>query len=84
MGEVPCIEVSDPRNALDMAVAGAVKTVLPTFTGAKTRGLEQVSDDIEELEPMQWLVTHHEEQHLPEVRRVIDRLHEVLVANCAT
>ena len=82
-GEGACIEVSNSRNALDMAVAGAVKTVLPTFIGAKTRGLIQVSDDIEELEHMQWLVTHHEERHVPEVRRVIDRVYEVLVASNA-
>jgi len=83
-GESPCIEVTNPRNALDMAVVGTAKTVLPTFIGGMTKGLRQVSDEIEELEHMQWLVTHHEERHVPEVRRVIDRMHDVLVAQCAT
>lgn len=75
-----CIEVSNPRNALDMAVAGVVKTILPTFIGETTQGLQQVSNEIVELEHMQWLVTHHEERHVPEVRQVIDNVYDVLVA----
>lgn len=75
-----CIEVSNPRNALDMAVAGVAKTVLPTFIGQTTLGLQQVSEEIEELEHMQWLVTHHEERHIPEVRQVIDKVYDILVA----
>lgn len=71
------IEVSHPRNALDLAVAGAAKAVLPTFIGDAT-GLVQVTEEIEELEHMQWLVTHHEDRHLPEVRAVIDRILQVL------
>lgn len=79
-GGARCIEVSNPRNALDMALAGAVKTVLPTFIGGSINGLQQVSEEIEELEHMQWLVTHHEERHVPEVRLVIDRIHAILMA----
>lgn len=74
----PFIEVSHPRNALDMALAGAVKTVLPTFIGDATKGIERVSQPIEALEHMQWLVTHHEERHTPEVRLVIDWMQKVL------
>ncbi|MFK7854873.1 MAG: LysR family transcriptional regulator [Granulosicoccus sp.] len=79
--EAPCIEVSSSRNALDMALAGVVKMVLPTFVGAKLENLKQVSDEIEELEHMQWLVTHHEERHVPEVRQVIDRIYNTLASN---
>jgi DNA-binding transcriptional LysR family regulator len=75
-----CFEVSNPRNALDMAVAGVVKTLLPTFIGETTQDLRQVSDEIEELEHVQWLVTHHEERLVPEVRQVIDKVYEILVA----
>ncbi len=64
-----------------MVVVGAVKTVLPTFIGKTTKGLQQVSDEVQEIEHIQWLVTHHEERHEPEVRRVINRVHEVLLAN---
>lgn len=80
IGDSPRIEVTNPRNALDMVIAGAAKTVLPTFIGGTTEGLHQVSEEIEELEHMQWLVTHHEERHLPEVRQVIDRVYEILIA----
>lgn len=71
----PSIEVTNPRNALDIALTGTAKTVLPTFIGDNTQGLQKVSDDIKELEHMQWLVTHHEDRHLPEVRRVIESVH---------
>jgi len=78
-GDAPFIEVSHPRNALDMAVVGSVKTVLPTFIGDGTEAIQRVSKPIEELEHMQWLVTHHEERHAPEVRQVIDWLQKVLI-----
>lgn len=77
----PYVEVSHPRTALDMAIAGAVKVVLPTFIGDATVGLERVSKPIEELEHMQWLVTHHEERHAPEVRQVIDWIQNLLSTN---
>ena len=73
-----CIEVTNPRNALDIAVTGNAKVVLPTFIGSTTPGLTQISTEIEELQHKQWLVTHHEDRHLPEVRAVIDRLVEIL------
>ena len=76
-----CIEVNDPRSALDMVIAGAAKTVLPTFIGENVSGISRISDDIEELEHMQWLVTHHEERHKPEVRQVLDRLYARLTSH---
>lgn len=76
--DAPFIEVSNPRNALDMAVAGAVRTILPTFIGDTTDNIKQVSNEIADLEHMQWLVTHHEDRHLPEVRFMLDRLYEIL------
>jgi len=78
-GDAPYIEVSHPRNALDMAQAGAVKAILPTFIGDANEALVRVSKPIEELEHMQWLVTHHEERHAPEVRLVIDWIEKALV-----
>ncbi|MFK7893071.1 MAG: LysR family transcriptional regulator [Granulosicoccus sp.] len=72
------IEVTSPRNALDLALSGAAKTLLPTFIGNTTEGLIQVSDEIPELEHMQWLVTHHEDRHSPEVRQVIDNIFSTL------
>ncbi len=72
------VEVSHPRNALDISKAGGAKMVLPTFVGDTTEGLIRVSKTIDELEHMQWLVVHQEERHTPEVRTVIDWVHEKL------
>ena len=82
LGDAACIEVSHPRNALDLAMMGYVKAVLPCFIGDAIEGLVKVSDEIDELEHTQWLVTHQEDRHLPEVRRVIDRIHGVLSGGC--
>ncbi len=81
LGDSQVIEVSHPRNALDMVLAGAGKTVLPTFIGDNTKGVKRISEEIEELEHSQWLVTHHEDRHLPEVRATINRLLSVLGTN---
>lgn len=72
------LEVTHPRNALDLALAGACRAVLPTFIGAQVPKLLQVSPPIPELEHDQWLVTHHEDRFLPEVRRIIDRTFVIL------
>lgn len=74
------IEVTHPRNALDLARAGAAKAVLPTFIGDAETGLRRLGAPIEELEHEQWLVTHHEDRFLPPVRRVIGHVHAVLKA----
>jgi len=76
--ETQRVEITDPRTGLDMAIAGLTKVVLPTFVGNSTSGLVQISENIKELEHKQWLVTHHEERHLPEVRQVLNKLHKVL------
>ena len=73
----PAIEVTSPRNALDLALAGAARAVLPVFVGRES-GLEQVSDEIGGLTHDQWLVSHHEARFEPEVRAVLDRIGAVL------
>ncbi|MGC3939084.1 LysR family transcriptional regulator [Roseobacter sp. EG26] len=75
------IEVTSPRNALDLALAGSARIVLPTFVGDGCATLQQVSPHIDELEHDQWLVTHHEDRFLPEVRALIDRIYEILKAS---
>ncbi|WP_029351920.1 LysR family transcriptional regulator [Bosea sp. 117] len=79
-GEDAVIEVTNPRNALDLAVSGMARMVLPTFIGEAEAGLRRVSPPIEELEHEQWLVTHDEDRFLPEVRRTIDRVYAVMRA----
>ena len=81
-GSADVIEVTSPRNALDLALVGAARVVLPSFVGSRLDRLQQVTPLIEELEHDQWLVTHHEDQFIPEIRRVIDRIYAVLKETC--
>jgi len=67
-------EASHPRFALDLALAGAGQIVLPTFIGDEERELERRSEAITELTHDAWLVAHDDDRHLPEIRRVIDRI----------
>ncbi|MFN3688633.1 LysR family transcriptional regulator [Salinarimonas sp.] len=78
VGEEVSCEVSAPRNSLDLALAGKGMALLPTFLGDAQKGLRRVGDTIPELAHEQWLVTHRDDRHLPEVRRAIDRLCRVL------
>lgn len=76
------IEVTSPRNALDLALNGKARVVLPVFVGRCLDPLKQLSKTIAELEHEQWLVTHHEDRFVPEARRVIDRVYQILQKNC--
>lgn len=69
------VEVTAPRNALDLACAGVARAVLPTFVGDAQDGLRRVTPTIQELAHDQWLVTHNEERFAPDVRRVIDQVY---------
>ena len=71
------VEVTSPRNALDLACAGAARAVLPTFVGDRQAVLKRVTAPIAELEHDQWLVAHADERFRPEVRMTIDRLYKV-------
>lgn len=71
------VEVTAPRNALDLACAGVARAVLPTFIGDAQQGLVRVTPPISELSHDQWLVTHNEQRFQPEVRRAIDRIYEI-------
>ncbi|MEM9010264.1 MAG: LysR family transcriptional regulator [Pseudomonadota bacterium] len=77
------IEVTHPRNALDLARAGIARVVLPTFVGDAIAGLERISAPIAALEHDQWLVTHHEDRFLPETREALTRIHAILRAAAA-
>jgi len=80
--DAEAIEVTDPRNALDLTLSGETRTVLPIFIGSRFEALRQLSMPLEELDHDQWLVTHHEDRFIPEVRRVIDRTYKVLHRTC--
>lgn len=78
------IEVTAPRNALDLANLGMARAVLPTFIGNAQPRLKPVSEPIGDLEHDQWLVSHHDDRFLPEVRHVIDRTYAILKQTCET
>jgi len=74
IGHGAAVEVAAPRNALDLALAGRGRALLPTFVGDAQAGLVRAGDTIPDLAHDQWIVTHQDDRHLPEVRRAIDRL----------
>ncbi|WP_087026285.1 LysR family transcriptional regulator [Thaumasiovibrio subtropicus] len=71
-------EVSTPRNSLDLALEHQGIALLPTFIGDNQPTLVRVGNIIDELGHDQWLVTHHEDRYLPEVRMLINRLGDML------
>ncbi len=77
-GNEQTIEVNDPRNAMDLILAGTARAVLPSFIGDEYPELVRVSDVISELTHRQWLVTHHDDRNRPEVRRVVTWIKNVL------
>ena len=71
------IEVTAPRNALDLAIAGIARVLIPTFVGDAQKDLIRVTPSVPELTHDQWLVTHQDERFRPEVRDTIDRIYEL-------
>ncbi len=74
------IEVTTPRNALDLARAGIARAVLPTFIGEAEGGLVQVTGTIEDLTHDQWLVTHHDARFTKPVRQTLGKMNKLLTA----
>jgi len=62
------------HSVRDLVAAGAGLSVFPCFVGDSDPRLVRVAQPISELMTEQWLVSHHEERHRPEVRRVADRV----------
>lgn len=77
-GEGGCLEVTTPRNALDLARAGVARVLLPMLIGERQSGLVRVTPPVAELDHDQWLVAHHEDRFAPAVRRTVDRIHTLL------
>ncbi|WP_226621155.1 LysR family transcriptional regulator [Alloyangia pacifica] len=71
---------SDARLALDLALAGVARIVMPCFAGDAEPGLLRLSDPIEALSHDEWLVAHHEARHDPPVRAALDAVHALLAA----
>lgn len=73
------LSVSDPRTALDMALANAGKLVLPTFVGDRIDALRRVGGTIDELSHDQWLVSHHDRRHDTSTRTMLGRIKQLLM-----
>ncbi|MEL6523277.1 MAG: LysR family transcriptional regulator [Pseudomonadota bacterium] len=74
VGSDAVCDVNTPRNALDVALSGFGIALLPTFAGDLYPSLARRGSVVPELTHDQWIVTHQDDRHLPEVRRTIDRL----------
>jgi DNA-binding transcriptional LysR family regulator len=73
-GDRVTVRGNDPHSVREMVAAGAGLSVFPCFVGDSDRRLVRPARIITELTTEQWLVSHHEERHRPEVRRVADRI----------
>ena len=73
-GDRVTIRGNDPHSVKEMVAAGAGLSVFPCFVGDSDTRLVRPARIITELTTEQWLVSHHEERHRPEVRRVADRI----------
>lgn len=71
------VEVTSPTNALDLALAGAGRVLLPMFVGKTHPQMQQVTPAIAELSHDQWLVVHQDDRHHPDVRSVINNIYTV-------
>lgn len=78
IGHDAICEVTSPRNGLDLALRGVGIALLPCFIGDTQPGLQRRGGTVPEVAQDRWIVTHQDDRHLPEVRRVIDRLCRVL------
>lgn len=69
---------NDVQSVRELVAAGAGLSVFPCFVGDSDERLVRVATPIAELETEQWLVSHHEDRHRPEVRLVADRIAKLL------
>ncbi|MEJ6392854.1 LysR family transcriptional regulator [Gymnodinialimonas sp. 2305UL16-5] len=79
VGGDACVEVTSPRNSLDLALAGHGMALLPTFIGDAQPALQRRGDTIPDLSHDQWIVSHQDDRHFPEVRRALTRLYALFV-----
>ncbi len=73
-GDRVTVRGNDPHSVREMVAAGAGLSVFPCFVGDSDQRLVRPAKIITELTTEQWLVSHQEERHRPEVRRIADRI----------
>ncbi|MDV7145248.1 LysR family transcriptional regulator [Tropicimonas sp. TH_r6] len=69
---------SDTRLALDLALEGIGRVVLPCFVGDAEPGLHRLTPPIDGLGHEEWLVAHHEARHDPPVRAALEAIAQLL------
>jgi DNA-binding transcriptional LysR family regulator len=74
---------NDVHSVRELVAAGAGLSVFPCFVGDSDPRLARIAAPIPDLMTEQWLVSHHEERHRPEVRRVADRIAALMKAHGA-
>lgn len=76
-GRDALIQTDTPRVALDLALSGHGRLLLPDFLGEARADLRRVGETVPELGHEQWLVTHADRREQPEIRRALDRIGQV-------
>lgn len=69
---------SDARLALDLALAGIGRILLPTFEGDAQPTLHRIGAPIDDISHDEWLVSHHDGRHDPPVRKALDAIGALL------
>jgi DNA-binding transcriptional LysR family regulator len=72
------VRANDGLAVRELVAAGAGLSVLPCFIGDADTRLNRIAKIITELTSEQWLVTHHEQRHDPAIRKVADRIAQLL------
>lgn len=83
IGRVPTISLSTPLLVQEAAIAGAGICILPCFVGDLQPKLMRCSNTIDELDHVQWLVSHDEDRHLQPVRKTAQNLANLFLSNRA-
>ncbi len=69
---------SNAHAVLEAVGAGAGLTVLPCFVGDTTTGLARASELIDELSHEQWLVTHDDDRHDRQIKKMAKRVADLI------
>lgn len=72
------VSVNKTALALPLVRKGLVRMVLPCFVGDAFEDLKAISAPIAALQSERWLVTHHDQRHDPEIRKVVSSLAKFL------
>lgn len=67
----------------ELVAAGAGLSVFPCFVGDADKRLARPAAIIPELTTEQWLVTHHEERHQPQIHRIANSLARLMRRHAA-